>query len=105
MGAGAALLRPDPRSGLRDADLLVIGLLRDRGYPVDHFSEREEMVSVDHPDLVGRYRAGHRIVVADTEDDADTEQLRQAMLDYSYLFDELIGAGHPEGTHRGLQAP
>ncbi|MBW0105288.1 hypothetical protein [Pseudonocardia sp. KRD291] len=94
-----------PRTGLRDADLLVMQVMRDRGYPVEHFTEREEMVSVDHPDLVGHYRAAHRTAVADTQDHADTEQLRQAMVDYRYLFDELIGAGHPERTQRGMQAP
>lgn len=94
-----------PRSGLREADLLVMQVMRDRGYPVEHVTEREDMVSVDHPDLVGHYRAAHRTAVADTLDDADTEQLRQAMVDYRYLFDELIGAGHPERTRRGMQAP
>ena len=88
-----------PRTGLRDTDLLVQQVMRTRGFPVEHFSEREAMVSVDHPDLVGHYRAAHAVAVADTLDDADTEQLRQAMVDYRYLFDELIGAGHPESTH------
>lgn len=94
-----------PRTGLRDADLLVQQVLRERGFPVEHFSEREAMVSVDHPDLVGHYRAAHAVAVADTTDDAGTEQLRQAMVDYRYLFDELIGAGRPESTQRDLRAP
>ena len=94
-----------PRTGLRDADLLVMQVMRDRGYPVEHFSEREAMISVDHPDVVDHYRAAHRAAVADTQDDADTEQLRKAMVDYRYLFDELIGAGHPQRTQRGTQAP
>lgn len=93
-----------PRTGLRDTDLLLQQVLRERGYPVEHFSEREAMVSVDHPDLVGHYRDAHAIAVADTQDDADTEQLRQAMVDYRYLLDELIGPGHPESTQRGLPA-
>ncbi|MEV1295458.1 hypothetical protein [Pseudonocardia sp. NPDC049635] len=93
-----------PRTGLRDTDLLVQQVMRSRGFPVEHFSEREAMVSVDHPDLVGHYRAAHAIAVADSQEEADTEQLRQAMVDYRYLFDELIGAGHPESTHRDLRA-
>jgi hypothetical protein len=94
-----------PRSGLRDADLLILQVMRARGYPVEHYSEREQVISVDHPDLVGHYRAAHRVAVADAHDEAGTEQLRRAMVDYQYLFDELVGAGHPETTHRGLQAP
>ena len=31
-------------------------------------------------------------------------QARRAMLDHGYLFDELIGAGHPESTQRTLPA-
>lgn len=94
-----------PRTGLRDADLLVQQVMRERGYPVEHFSEREQMISVDHPDLVGHYRAAHEVAVADTREEAGTEELRQAMMDYRYLFDEMIGAGHPESTQRGLQTP
>ncbi len=94
-----------PRTGLRDADLIVQQVMRERGYPVEHFSEREQMISVDHPDLVGHYRAAHQIAVADTREEAGTEDLRQAMMDYRYLFDEMIGAGHPESTQRGLQTP
>ncbi|GAA1089635.1 hypothetical protein ACFU8R_13810 [Pseudonocardia alni] len=100
-GAQNAFVRT-PRAGLRDTDLLLQQVMRTRGYPVEHFSEREEMISVDHPDLVGHYRAAHAVAVA--EDDADTESLRRAMLDHGYLFDELIGAGHPESTQRTLPA-
>jgi hypothetical protein len=95
----------NPRTGLRDADLLVQQVMRERGYPVEHFSEREQMISVDHPDLVGHYRAAHEVAVADTRGEAGTEEIRQAMMDYRYLFDEMIGAGHPESTQRGLQTP
>ncbi len=94
-----------PHTGLRDADLLLQQVMRERGFPVEHFSEREDMISVDHPDLIGHYRAAHEVAVADTIDGADTERLRQAMVDYRYLFDELIGAGHPESTRRDQPAP
>ena len=49
-----------PSTGLRDADLLVQQVMRERGYPVERFEERAKMISVDHPDLVERYRAAHR---------------------------------------------
>jgi hypothetical protein len=36
------------------------------------------------------------VAVADEQDGAGTEQLRQAMVDYRYLFDELLqGEGGP----------
>ncbi|WP_433505449.1 hypothetical protein ACQP04_02425 [Pseudonocardia halophobica] len=94
-----------PHAGLRAADLVIQQVMRTRGYPVEHFTQREEMISVDHPDLVEHYRAAHESAVADTRDEADTEQLRQAMVDYRYLFEEMIGAGHPESTQRNLPQP
>lgn len=89
-----------PSTGLRDADLLVMQVMRDRGYPVEHFEERAKLISVDHPELVGRFREAHHVAVANEEDSAGTEELRQAMVDYRYLFDELIDGGSPERTRR-----
>jgi Sec-independent protein translocase protein TatA len=89
-----------PTAGLRDADLLVMQVMRDRGYPVEQFEERAKLVSVDHPELVQHFRDAHAVAVADEQDGAGTEELRQAMIDYRYLFDELL---HGEGTPEVLQ--
>jgi len=35
--------------------------LRERGYPVDDFETRSDLVSVDHPDVVENYRTAHGI--------------------------------------------
>lgn len=85
-----------PNTGLRDADLLVMEVMRDRGYPVEHFEERAKLISVDHPELVEHFRSAHVVAVAIEEDSATTEQVRQAMVDYRYLFDELVGGGRPD---------
>jgi hypothetical protein len=45
-----------PSAGLRDADLLVMQVMRDRGYPAEQFEERAKLVSVDHPELVQHFR-------------------------------------------------
>lgn len=89
-----------PSTGLRDVDLLVMQVMRDRGYPVERFEERANLISVDHPELVEHFRAAHTVAVANEEDSASTEELRQAMVDYRYLFDELIDGGDPERTRR-----
>lgn len=90
-----------PSTGLRDADLLVQQVMRERGYPVEQFSERAKMVSVDHPDLVERLRNAHK-VCTDTEESgsADTEDMRQAMVDQRYVFDALLGGGDAARTRR-----
>jgi hypothetical protein len=82
-----------PATGLRDADLLVTQVMRERGYPVEHFPERADLISVDYPDVVQHFRDGHAVAVANETDDIETERIRQAMLDYRFLFDELLEGG------------
>lgn len=81
----------DPSPAVRDADSLVINVMRDRGYPVDDFEQRTDDVSVDHPHVVENYRAAHGIFLADEQGRATTEDLRQAMVHYRVLFGELLG--------------
>jgi hypothetical protein len=88
----------DPSPAVRDADSLVMNVMRDRGYPVDDFDQRAEDISVDHPDVVDNYRSAHRISLADERGDATTEDLRQAMVHYRALFTELLGDSDPQGT-------
>jgi hypothetical protein len=64
----------------------------ERGYPVDDFEQRESDLSVDHPDVVENYREGHAISQRTAAGDADTEDLRQAMVHYRLLFAELVEA-------------
>jgi hypothetical protein len=60
-----------------------------RGYSVSDFEQRSADISVDHPLVVENYRAGHEIAVRNGQ--ASTEELRQAMIHYRTLFDELVG--------------
>ena len=85
-----ALFVDEPRTAVRDADQLVISVMRERGYPMDDFEQRAADVSVDHPDVVENYRAAHRISEASERGDATTEDLRQAMRHYRALFEDLL---------------
>jgi len=82
----------DPAVAISDADRLIQNVMRDRGYPVEDFEERAALVSVDHPEVVERYRRAHSIAVANADggSDTDTEDLRIAMQDYRALFVELV---------------
>src|SRR5436309_7912205 len=51
----------DPSGSLAAADSLIQAVMRERGYPVDDFDTRAGDLSVDHPDVVENYRAGHGI--------------------------------------------
>ena len=98
--AAQATFVKTPSSGLREVDLLVQQVLRDRGYRADRHEEREKLVSVDYPDLVEHYRAAHRTAVDNETEEAPTEDMRRAMVDHQYLFDALLtdGAGEGSGT-------
>jgi hypothetical protein len=80
----------DPAGALGDADGLVEGVMRDRGYPMDEFEQRAADISVDHPNVVENYRAGHAVYLANERGEATTEDLRQAVIHYRALFDELL---------------
>lgn len=80
----------DPKGAMQDADGLVQELMRARGYPVGDFEQRAADISVDHPHVVEHYRAAQQALPAWGKGDADTEDLRQAMMHYRALFDELL---------------
>jgi hypothetical protein len=82
----------EPSGALVDADRLVERVMRERGYPMDDFEQRAADVSVDHPGVVENYRAGHAIHVANERGDASTEDLRQAVIHYRALFEQLLEA-------------
>jgi hypothetical protein len=80
----------DPGAAVSEADTLIQQVMRDRGYPVEDFEQRAADLSVDHPDVVEHYRAAHAVALRHTRHEADTEQLRQALVHYRVLFDELL---------------
>ncbi len=82
-----------PADALREADVLLSEVMRERGYPVEDFEQRAADISVDHPAFVENYRAGHAIAVGDSQGQASTEDLRQAIRHYRALFEDLLG-GH-----------
>jgi hypothetical protein len=80
----------EPEAAVADADRLVLEMMRERGYPMDEFDQRADDISVDHPDVAQNYREAHRVTVAQSRGEADTEQLRQAVTAYRRLVDTLL---------------
>jgi hypothetical protein len=80
-----------PAEAVRDAQQLVTTVMRERGYPTGDRDERESMLSVDHSDIVDRYRTASEIESRSQAGTATTEDLRQAMQHYRTLFDALLG--------------
>jgi len=81
-----------PAEVVTAADALLTRVMRERGYPVDDFEQQAELVSVDHPTVVQNYRAAHDVYQRNERREATTEDLREALLRYRSLFDELLRA-------------
>ena len=85
-----------PGGSVTEADQLLGDVMSTRGYPVSDFEQRAADISVDHPTVLQNYRTAHEIAVRQAEGLANTEDLRQAMIHYRTLFEELVG--QPELT-------
>jgi hypothetical protein len=81
-----------PKGVVVEADQLVRELMEKRGYPMGDFERRAADISVDHPGVVSNYRAAQVIATRDASGEADTEELRKAVIHYRTLFDELLEA-------------
>jgi len=86
-----------PGGAVTDADQLLRDVMSTRGYPVTDFEQRAADVSVDHPLVIDNYRKAHEIAVRQGLGHASTEDLRQAMIHFRTLFEDL--AGEPELAH------
>lgn len=80
----------NPKGVVVQADQLIRELMLKRGYPMGDFERRTADISVDHPEVVANYRAAQTIAARDERGQADTEELRQAVVHYRVLFDEML---------------
>ena len=81
---------------------LVNRVMEERGYPMRDFDARADLVSVDHPDVVENYRVAHGIHERAQQHQASTEDLREALLRYRSLFEELL---RPDGADAHAAVP
>jgi len=82
----------DPENAATQAERLVHRVMIDRGYPADQGrSASADAVSVDHPDVVERYRQGCTALEARSDgDESRTENLRTAMVDFRTVLESLL---------------
>jgi len=81
-----------PREAVVEADRLVREVMTARGYPMGDFEQRAADISVDHPSVVENYRQAHMIAVKDAAGQATTEDLRQAMVHYRSLLEDILSS-------------
>lgn len=80
----------DPDAAVGEADQLVTQVMTARGYPLEDFDRRADDVSVDHPVVVQNYRTARALALRRQRGEAGTEEMRQAVVNYRALFDELL---------------
>jgi hypothetical protein len=80
----------DPNGAVAEADRLVAQVMAARGYPLDDFDTRAADLSADHPRVVENYRLARAIAIRRERGEAQTEELRQAVVNYRTLFEDLL---------------
>jgi FtsZ-interacting cell division protein ZipA len=91
-----------PGSAVEQADRLVTVVMGERGYPTRDFDDRVAHLSVEHGRTLDHYRRGHDISGRAARQEATTEELRQAMVHYRALFEDLLHV--PDGERSGTAA-
>lgn len=87
-----------PAGAIADADDLVTEVMLARGYPMADFEQRADDLSVDYADVVQNYRSAHALALRSHRGEAETEDLRQAMVHYRALFEDLLEASVVDGS-------
>ena len=80
-----------PGRAVEAADKLISEVMVARGYPGGDFEQRVADASVDHARLVPDYRLARQIAERSRGGEASTEELRQAVVCYRNLFQEMLG--------------
>lgn len=81
----------EPVKAVDEAHSLINELMRMRGYPVsDEFEQNAADLSVDHARVVDHYRTACALASRRENGQANTEDLRTAMVHYRALFEELL---------------
>jgi hypothetical protein len=91
----------DPDGAVGEADQLVTQVMTARGYPLEDFDRRADDLSVDHPVVVENYRTARALALRRQRGEAGTEEMRQAVINYRALFDEILEVDpRVRGAHR-----
>src|SRR5215470_9184037 len=82
-----------PVEAVGAAHTLIWNVMRDRGYPTDDRTASMDALSVHH----GRSMENYRTTQDLRADSASTEQLREAMIRYRAMFEDLTGLREGRG--------
>jgi len=80
-----------PGKSLIEADRLLEELMSQRGFTVGDYEQQTSDLSVHYPGLVQNYRVARVVADKERHGQAATEDLREAMIQYRVLYEELLG--------------
>lgn len=97
-----ALFVDSPAEATLHGDRLLGKMMQARGYPMADFDRRYEDLTVENGEVARHYREGHMLAERQTRGEASTEDLRQALIHYEALFDELVRDAVPDDDVRQM---
>src|SRR5271166_861656 len=86
-----------PGQSVEQASVLVTAVMKLRGYPADDQDEAMEALSVEHGPTLSRYREARLTSERARVGSASTDDLRNSMLQYRALFQELVARPGRDG--------
>ena len=91
----------EPSKAVERADRLLKQVLQAQGYPVHKIDEAIEPLAIYHPRVAEEYRAAQEVAEKNRTGNANVEELRQAMIYYRDLFEDLIETEELELVGKG----
>ncbi|MGW3997165.1 hypothetical protein [Amycolatopsis sp. NPDC004772] len=86
-----------PSAAVAEAEQLLNALMAERGYPTEGYEQQLADLSVRHAKTLEHYRAAH--TTQQKRDGASTEDLRDAMVRYRTVFEDLLTDGADDEQH------
>lgn len=90
-----------PQKAVTEADALLAGLAKDRGFPSEPFEEQLAALAVHHAHYVQGYRSVHTAA----RGHSDTEKMREAVIEARSLFEALVTEQPADSDPRRPQSP
>jgi hypothetical protein len=86
-----------PSAAVAEADQVLVSLMAERGYPTEGYEQQVADLSVRHAKTLEHYRAAH--ATQQKRDGVSTEDLRDAMVRYRTVFEDLLTDGADDDQH------
>ncbi|WP_158890910.1 hypothetical protein [Amycolatopsis anabasis] len=88
-----------PARAVAEADRVLVELMAERGYPTEGYDQQLADLSVQHARTLEHYRSAHETMRNHEHTEASTEKLRDAMVRYRTVFEDLLADGAEPGDH------